>query len=388
MRRAGSSLPLVLFGVLGLLVARPAGVRAEELRLGGAALDVHGFVSQGFIFTTENDFLAESSEGSFEMSEVGINFTMPLTDRLRTGVQLFARDLGRIGNYNAKVDWFYLDYRWHDWLGIRAGRVKLPFGLYNEFSDIDAARAPVLLPQSVYPTQNRDFLLAQTGAELYGYVRLGAAGALDYRLYGGTIFVEAESAPGSPAVIARTNIPYAAGARLLWETPLEGLRLGASVLAGTLEVDVLVGQELVLLEAPTVQWLASVELVHDELLLAAEYGRWFSEVESSNTEIFPEDEGASDRMYAMAAYRLNAIVLPSVYYAVYFPDVDDRSGRDRQQHDLAATLRLDLNDHWLLKLEGHYMRGTAGLDAALNGKPLTMLEESWVLFLAKTTVYF
>ena len=97
------------------------------------------------------------------------------------GVQIFARDLGPIGDYGVKADWFYLDYRWRDWLGVRAGRNKIPFGLYNDASDADSARVPVLLPQSVYPTRNRDFLLAQTGVEVYGYLGLGPGGALDYR---------------------------------------------------------------------------------------------------------------------------------------------------------------------------------------------------------------
>ena len=63
----------------------------------------------------------------------------------------FTHDLGPLGNYRTRFDWFYLDYRFWDWLGVGAGRTKVPFGLYNESSDVDAARVPVLLPQSVYP---------------------------------------------------------------------------------------------------------------------------------------------------------------------------------------------------------------------------------------------
>ena len=51
---------------------------------------------------------------------------------------------------------------------------------------------PILLPQSVYPVSSRESLFAQTGGELYGEVPLGAAGSLEYRLYGGTIFINAE----------------------------------------------------------------------------------------------------------------------------------------------------------------------------------------------------
>ena len=78
-------------------------------------------------------------------------------------------ELGTLGNFNVKADWYYLDYRVRDWLGVRAGRLKIAYGLYNDVSDIDAARAPALLPSSVYPFTNREYLLAQTGGELYGY---------------------------------------------------------------------------------------------------------------------------------------------------------------------------------------------------------------------------
>ncbi len=145
------------------LLALPAAARAEDApdSSGPLGIEIHGFVSRGFIKTTSNNYLAEdSTKGSFEFSEVGINFSKQLTDRMRVGMQLFTHDLGPLGNYRTRFDWFYLDYRFWDFLGVRAGRTKLPFGLYNENNDIDAARVPVLLPQSVYPVSNRDFARA------------------------------------------------------------------------------------------------------------------------------------------------------------------------------------------------------------------------------------
>ena len=47
-----------------------------------------------------------------------------MTERLRVGIQLFAYDLGKLGNYTERADWFYLDYRLKDWLGVRAGRTS------------------------------------------------------------------------------------------------------------------------------------------------------------------------------------------------------------------------------------------------------------------------
>jgi hypothetical protein len=370
------------------------------------AFQVHGFVSQGFLVTSHNNYLARSTKGSFEFTEVGINVTKPLTDKLRVGVQLFARDLGPIGNYSAKFDWFYADYRFADWLGIRAGRVKLPFGLYNEINDADSARTFVLLPQSMYPVTSRDFLLAQTGGELYGRVAIPRSGALEYRVYGGTAFLENTQAPGNPLEVTDIRVPYLLGGRLMWEAPLDGLRAGGSVQWLRIDMDFLADpvvrmplQVLGLLpedfdgrgrlKVPALLWVASLEYAAHDLLLAAEYGRWHVDVESSVPALLPEQNLTSERMYALAAYRVSSWFQPGAYYSLHFANVSDREGREAYTRDAAATLRFDLNAYWLLKLEGHYMVGTSLLNSSLNdGKPLTQLEREWGVFLIKTTAYY
>jgi hypothetical protein len=372
------------------------------------SVEVHAFVSQGAILSTSNNYLAKSERGSVDFNEVGINFTSQLSERLRVGLQLFSRHLGPVGNYDVKADWFYLDYRWRDWLGLRAGRVKLPFGLYNDTSDIDAARVAVLLPQSVYPVSNRDFLLAATGMELYGYIDLRAAGALEYRLYGGTIFIDVPPAmPGAP-FLAGLDTPYLVGGRLLWDTPVEGLRMGGSVQALRLDATLILAMTpmmpmtTVVAEVQAVLWVASVEYAAHDLLLAAEYSRWHTDTNSSNSMLFPSSKQVNERAYAMAGYRLNQWLQTGAYYSIYYPDVSKRSiksslgigevpdyGRANMQHDTALTLRFDINSYWLVKLEAHYMHGTAGLTTALNSvTSLGKLTEDWAVFLLKTTAYF
>jgi hypothetical protein len=377
-------------GVYMLLCAEGSARAQQPGATDSVDLQLHGFVSQGFLVTTDNNYLAESQQGSFEFAEVGFNVTSAVTDQLRVGIQLFARDLGPIGDYQAHVDWFYLDYRWKDWLGVRAGRVKLPFGLYNDVADIDAAHSVVLLPQSIYPASNRDFLLAQTGVELYGYRDLGSSGALDYRVYGGTIFLQVSDQPGRPYDIARLTVPYVAGARLMWEPRIEGLRVGGSVQALRLESDLLFDMAAAPIEVdvPAVLWVGSLEYTARDWMFAAEYSRWHTKLESSDPMLFPETKTVSERGYALAAYRLTPIAQASLYYSLLYPDTEDRSGADAQQHDVAAAVRFDLNLNWLLKLEAHYMHGTAGLSNSLNSGPPDELAEDWAVFLAKTTAYF
>jgi hypothetical protein len=386
-------------------VAAPARAADEDGSPSSLPVDVHAFVSQGYMITTESNYIAHSRRGTFEFTEVGINFTKNVTDDLRVGMQLFSRDFGSIGNYKPQFDWFYLDYHFRDWLGLRAGRTKLPFGLYNETSDIDQARVPILLPQSLYSNASRDFLLAQTGFELYGYVPLGAAGAFDYRLYGGTIFVDSTSLASPGATVNDIDVPYLAGGRAMWVTPLDGLRAGASVQTLRLDLDYSLSPATVAYfqqsgqlpadfggrfkyKLPVFLWVASVEYAANDLLLAAEYSRWRTDYET-RPEVVPDGNLTSTRWYVMGSYRASRWFSPGIYYSFFG---DGRPGlltRDKYQQDLAFTLRYDITPNWLVKLEEHYMRGTAHLSAGLNSEQETQkLARDWGMFMLKTTAYF
>jgi hypothetical protein len=140
---------------------------------------------------------------------------------------------------------------------------------------------------------------------------------------------------------------------------------------------------------PVVLWVASAEYAGPKLLLAAEYGRWHVNIEDEVPAVVPTSNTVSERLYAMAAYRLMPWFTPGVYYSLFYNDVEKRKGRENFQHDAAATLRFDINPHWLVKLEGHYMRGTADLTSDLNSNQSRAdLDKLWKVFLIKTTVYF
>jgi len=362
---------------------------------------VHAFASQGAIKSTKNNYLVKHSvRGSVEFTEVAINFTQPLTERLRMGLQLFTSQIGGVGDFHIQADWYYLDYRFADWLGLRAGRTKVPFGLYNEIQDIDAARVPVLLPQSVYPLLSRDLLLAQTGLELYGYLRLGGLGGLEYRAYGGTLY-SPNPAPSPGMTLIDYRVPYVYGGRVMWELPIEGLRLGASYLGlradadfTTMATDPASAPGMLDLTVVFHLWMTSLEFARDDLVLAAEFGHWHARLDttaqaSMQAAMTATTTETDTRYYVMGAYRVVPWLMPGVYYAGLLPHVSMMTGRSDHQHDFAATLRFDINSFWLVKLEGHYMLGTADVASTLNdGKMQDTLDDRWFVFLAKTTAYF
>lgn len=396
-RKGGKKLDAWRIACAGLgscvvLAAAPA--RAQDGETEAPPIEFHGFASQGFFLTLKNDYLAEAStEGSFEFAEVGFNFTKELTERLSTGGQLFAQDLGPTGNFKPQIDWFYLDFRADDWLGIRAGRVKMPYGLYNESQDVDSARVPVLLPQSVYPLQSRELFFSVTGGEIYGFLRMGGFGALDYHLYGGTFFIDADelTPPGAGFELA-LHVRYAAGGRLFWETPLEGLRVGGSYERVGLDTTALIpGLTPPLeLDSRSSLYVLSAEYLTGDLSLAAEYGRANTRQTSNYPEVQPTIDATDERAYVMVSQRVASWFQPGAYASVFFPDVENREGRAQRQLDVALSLRFDVNPFWLIKAEGHFLYGTAALKKSLNVNPpdITQAAEYWGAYFLKTTAHF
>jgi hypothetical protein len=372
-------------------------------------VQVHGFVSEGAFWTTSNDYIGSSADGSLKLFEAGFNLSSEVADRLRVGLQVFARDFGDFAD-PPRLDWAFLDYRWRSELGLRAGIIKMPFGLYNEYTDIDSARLPILMPQSMYSFVNRDVLLSHRGFALYGNHSMCAAGSLEYQAWLGTLSIPENALTLSGATLDSYDVKYVTGAQLFWRTPLEGLRVGATYLRTSIDFDLTLAPatvgalimaglvpadyqgELAISQRP-VTWIAgSVEYQRGPWLFAAEYSRAFKRQRSSLPDLIPTFEEDSERFYGLATYRLSPRFEVGGYYSVHHLDADDRRGHDPKyaenfnayQRDAAATLRFDVNDNWLWKLEGHFIDGTADLPILRNPNP----DRYWGLFLLRTTVTF
>jgi hypothetical protein len=127
-------------------------------------------------------------------------------------------------------------------------------------------------------------------------------------------------------------------------------------------------------------------------LLAAEYSRWWVKGFEDNKLV---EQLIEERAYAMAAYRETKWLQTGAYFSWYFPNAvtdvpgPQGTGPGARQNDLAVTVRFDINAFWLVKAEGHYMFGTAGVDTTLNNNlPANDLAERWGVFLLETTAYF
>src|ERR1700733_10715371 len=211
-------------------------LRAQDFKIEGREIQIHGFVSQGFIYTDQNNWLTmHTSQGSGAFTDFGANVSTQLTDKLRVGAQVYDRNLGNLGEWHPSVDWALGDYELKPWFGIRGGKVKTVLGLYNDTQDLDFLHTFALLPQSVYPTDLREESIAHLGGDIYGKVALRhRLGTLSYTAYIGHRSDSIDS--GYPYLLSQPGIGihftrYGGlqyGADLRWNTPLRGLLVGVS----------------------------------------------------------------------------------------------------------------------------------------------------------------
>ena len=365
------------------LCAGRISLQAQEFKLFDRTVQVHGFVSQGFVYTNDNNWLTmNTSSGSGAFTEFGLNMSSQVTDKFRVGAQGYDRNLGQLGQYHPLLDWAVADYRFKSWLGVRAGKVKTRLGLYNDTQDEDFLRTFALLPQSVYPTDIRDATIALLGGDIYGTISFKRhLGELSYTAYAGDRKDSIYS--GYPYYLSSFGariqrfggLEY--GADLRWNSPVKGLLIGASRLNGNITGKGSAinpfnpGSGLVpYSEASKADWVNQFygEYTVGRLRIDSEYRRYWR-----NQELFG---GTSESLadvrgwYVSGAYRIYKLLQIGSYYsrytvtnvvagalAAFYPSATDTNLPANHTYDKVITGRVDLNKFWNVKMEGHFMNG-------------------------------
>jgi hypothetical protein len=345
---------VVLLFVLCTCAAR---VPAQDL----GNIQIHGFATQGFLFSSNNNYLTmDSSSGSLRWTEGAISLNDPLTDNLRFGIQLHMFQMGQIGSPYIFVDWASGDYKVNDQLGFRAGKIKTPMGLYNDSQDVDPLFLWVLLPQNLYPIDNRDFNLAALGGEAYGGLSLGKrSGLLQYRGYIGEDTLDSKG--GYMQEFAEVGLTFpnppsgkTFGGDVRWVAPW-GLTLGSSASDVALDGT---GPQGSFHFPPTLFPRYYVQWQNGKLLLAGEYQRSaYTAVLTVGTTPFPLTVDARS-WYPMASYRVIQKLQVGTYYSHDVNKASDPAQPYSYSKDWAISGRYDFNQYIYGKLEGHFLHGT------------------------------
>jgi hypothetical protein len=169
------------------LCTAPVALHAQfDFNVDGRPVQIHSFASQGFMYTNQNNYMTmNTTAGSFAFTDAGANVSVKLTDNFRVGAQIYDRNIGQIGKWHPELDWATADYKFKDWLGIRAGQVKTTLGLFNDTQDMEFLQTWALMPQSTYSLDQRGATISHDGGDIYGNIGAKKVGSFSYAVYGG-----------------------------------------------------------------------------------------------------------------------------------------------------------------------------------------------------------
>jgi len=235
-----------------------------------------------------------------------------------------------------------------------------------------------LLPQGVYPIDNKSFALAHYGADFYGEMPLGEqGGTLGYRAYAGYRTLDLDSGyvkdidlsmPGFERAFGLPNalITAAPGGKVFggdvrWQTPLKGLLIGSSATAEDMQGS---AGAVSIHAARNVATQQYAKFERSKFLAAFEIKRMpVGLTYTANTAggPIPVPSPVDWRSwYVMTSYRVVEKFQVGTYYS-HLVDAGGGQSTSTSNHyskDWTISSRYDFNSHFYAKLEEHFVHGT------------------------------
>lgn len=382
---------------------------SSSLSAAEEAFSVNGFITQGVFYTDNNNvYGASDDKPSFDFHEIGLNTAYCFTPKLRGAVQVMSRQAGQVDNGEPQLDYALLDYRVSDLpgatYGLRAGRLKVPFGFYNETRDVAFTRPSIMLPQSLYFDQARDLELSIDGAILYGSVDV-PGGWLDLDLLYGSPQTDTNVEYAYLAMDAAGKFDGSEGymARMIYNADAGRIRIGTTVAEYRLHYqpgapgapawnefndgDLKLNVAMLSAQYNTENWSLTGEyMVHD--IDWTELGGIYS--------VRPKTPLTS--YYLQLQYRLNYNWDLLLRYDDLVLDGNDPRGKrnsllfPKQAHgfyaqDVTLGVGWRPNPAWLFRAEIHNVKGTGWAAEQDNPDPAS-LKKYWNIFALQATYRF
>jgi hypothetical protein len=385
--------------IVGTSLSARAAVTWKNIQFGGS-------FSQGFLDSTRNNYPVDTKDGTFDFREMSLNASTTMGTHLRVAAQVFAQKLGKYGDDQPIFDWGLVDYNFRPEIGVRLGRLKYPRSLYSDVLDVDVVRPFIFLPQTIYDSRLRDFQASFDGAMVYGSLNAGKS-SFDYKVFYGDIpmktdsgvadFFNTSSLFANPPGVQQLGMDSVRGASLLWNTPIAGLRVGATY---SYMKDLTASGPFIAMPALTSSVTlekveydgGSVEYTRGDWTFAGEflYSKG-STILALPAVIAPPSRSqyGTKSYYVSVARRFASKFEAGTYYTETWDTYPGPTSplEAHSRRDWTVALRYDVNDHLLIKLEAHAIDGTKDI-FNVPGIENAAMKDSMSLFAVKTTLSF
>jgi hypothetical protein len=378
-------------------------VAASDESLLPEDLQIHGFLSQGYVKTSVNNFYGNSEDGSWDFREIGLNASYQLRPNLLFAGQLLSRTAGEMDDGGVRVDYALLDYApimdARSRLAFRLGRLKNPLGFYNDTRDVPFTRSSIFLPQSIYFDRVRNLELSADGVGINGDLSTDW-GEFNLQLNYGKLVVDenVERAyiftdwPGE----MKTDRPWLTG-RILHSLDGGRVRLAASVATGEINYHPGAYDPLADGAIDILFWVLSFQYNEELWSLTAEYMNEPVEWKDFGPLSPFRDGATAEGWYAQLALRPWPDWEFLLRYDVSYLNKDDRLGEKTSaalgvrayatySKDLTLGVRWDLTEQFMLRAEYHIVEGGSWLSSREND--LATIDKYWEMFALSASYRF
>lgn len=365
------------------------------------SIKVHGFASQGYFLSSENNIYGESSKhrGALGLTETGINVSYKPLHNLRLAAQGIYRHAGNV-NEDAQLDYALLDWTFlsHNDLriGVRLGRVKTPFGLYNETRDVAFTRPSITLP-SIYFERSRDLLLSSDGLQFYAD-KGTPIGNLSFQLNAGQLgeeLDELQDAVLGQGALGKLENELGYLAKLAYESTSGATRLAFSFDNFDMKYEPGSGDFLDDGNINFQQFLLSAQQHIGPVTFTGEYLRQENIFENFGP-FYPKTAPVSESYYIQADYRFNQQFKGYSRYDVLYLNKDDKqpdvlpsgvSPHMTFNKSYMVGLQWTPASQWMLQAEYHRHNGASSLSFADNPNPAA-IKQHWSVFALQVSYRF
>lgn len=191
-------------------------------------LSIHGYASLGAAISDKQPVIGIPTSGTQDYRAAALLFRYSVDDKRAVVFQLANRQFGASplssGRSDVILDWAFYQRKWDNGLSMRAGRVPLARGIYNETRVVGTLLPFFRAPYNFYT----ESFTSLDGASV-NYQKEGAGFGVDGTVYGGGFdyVVGVPNATTGSLGAFRTRGEQTVGGQVWLTTPLPGVRFGA-----------------------------------------------------------------------------------------------------------------------------------------------------------------
>ncbi len=312
----------------GLLVA--AGAHADD------RFNINGFGFADYRQTNANTIDDADQRGTWNNAIFALVMSFKITDHDYAWAQLESKP-----TEPTEFTWAYLEHNFNDNLSARVGRIKLPYGLYNEFIDNKALQLSAVVP-SAYSFR------ADMVHDAYSGIGIDwTSGSLLTQVYGGNVYTPPNNGAITDSYVDRRLF----GTRITWNTPYEGLRFMFSGWDSQSEDDTgitavpplgQIGKEY--------RVMYSADYVSDRFDIKAEHNHHGTPTQTGSPGL------SSNAWYVQGGYKLGQWT-PYARFDYFIGDQNIPSDPTSYQKDWVVGVNYKINDYINARIEDHVIYG-------------------------------